>query len=126
MLHPLNENTFASSVPYLIRRSASRAHLRIRSLPSSTLPMKVISFHLIALQTNFHHSFLPLSLTLRLLQHLLDDLLLLDQEGPHDPVAHAVAAARAAVGAGHVLAGFGGGRVFVGAEGGNLDRREGQ
>jgi hypothetical protein len=43
--------------------------------------------------------FLASLLLLRVFQHLLDDLLLLNQERSHDPVAHAVAAARAAVGA---------------------------
>lgn len=32
-----------------------------------------------------------------LLQHLLDDLLLLDEEGTHDPIPHAVAASGAAI-----------------------------
>ena len=45
-----------------------------------------------------NHSFLTRRLRLGLFQHLLHDLLLLDQECSHDPVAHAVAASRSAVG----------------------------
>jgi hypothetical protein len=50
-------------------------------------------------------SFLPLRLRLSLLQYLLDDLLLLDQKGPHDSVPHAIPTSRSAVGASHGLLG---------------------
>ena len=63
--------------------------------------------------------FLLLALLL-LLQHLLDNLLLLDQEGADDPVAHAVAAPRATVGTLDGLLGAGDLGVLAGAEGGDL------
>ena len=63
--------------------------------------------------------FLLLALAL-LLQHLLDDLLLLDQEGTHDAVPDAVAAPRATVRALDGLLGLGDGCVLAGPEGGDL------
>ena len=61
--------------------------------------------------------FLASLLLLRLLQHLLDDLLLLDQESANDAVLDAVGAARATVGALDGLLGAGDGGVLAGAEG---------
>lgn len=55
-----------------------------------------------------------------LLEDLLDDLLLLDQEGTDDAVLDAVGAARTAVGALNGLLGTGDGGVLAGAESGNL------
>ena len=63
--------------------------------------------------------FLLLALLL-LLQHLLDNLLLLNQEGADDAVAHAVTAPRATVGALDGLLGAGDLGVLAGAEGGDL------
>lgn len=57
-----------------------------------------------------------------LLEHLLDDLLLLDQEGADDAVTHAVAASRATVGALDGLLGVADLRVLAGAQGGDLRR----
>ena len=65
-------------------------------------------------------SFLARSLGLRLLQHLLHDLLLLDQESSHDPVPHTVAAPRSAICSGDVLLRLGGCGVFAGSEGWDL------
>lgn len=55
-----------------------------------------------------------------LLQDLLDDLLLLDQEGADDAVPDAVTASRATVGALDGLLGLGDLGVLAGAEGGDL------
>ena len=55
-----------------------------------------------------------------LLEHLLDDLLLLDQEGADDAVTHAVAASRATVGALDGLLGVADLSVLAGAQGGDL------
>lgn len=68
--------------------------------------------------------FLSRLLLLCLLQHLLDDLLLLDQEGAHDAVAHAVGAAAAAVGSRHGFLGLGGGGVLTGSKGWDLITQE--
>ena len=54
-----------------------------------------------------------------LLQDLLDDLLLLDQEGADDAVANAVAAPGTAVGALDGLLGLGERSILAGAEGGD-------
>ena len=59
-------------------------------------------------------------LLLGLLHDLLDDLLLLDQEGADDAVAHAVAAPRTTVGALDGLLGAGDLGVLAGAESGDL------
>ena len=60
----------------------------------------------------------PLTLLLlRLLEHLLDDLLLLDEESADDAVLNAVGASRTTVGALDGLLGTGDGGVFAGAEG---------
>lgn len=59
-------------------------------------------------------------LLLRLLQHLLHNLLFLDQKRAHDPVLNTVRAPRAAVGALHGFPGLGDGGVFAGPEGGDL------
>ena len=64
--------------------------------------------------------FLASLLVLRLLEHLLDNLLLLDQESSHDTVPHAVAASRAAICALNSLLGAGGRGVLSGAEGWDL------
>lgn len=58
-------------------------------------------------------------LLLGLLEHLLDDLLLLDQESTDDAVLNAVGASRSAVGALDGLLGAGNLGVLAGAEGGN-------
>lgn len=60
------------------------------------------------------------SLLLRLLEDLLDDLLLLDQESTDDAVLDATSAARATVGTADVLLGAGDLGILAGAEGGNL------
>ena len=57
---------------------------------------------------------------LLVLQHLLDDLLLLDQEGPDDTVTDAVTASRSTVGALDGLLGLGDLGVLAGSESGNL------
>lgn len=62
-----------------------------------------------------------LLLLLRLLEHLLDDLLLLDQESTDDAVLDAVTAARTTVGTRDVLARTGDLSIFTRAEGGDLD-----
>lgn len=59
-------------------------------------------------------------LVLGLLEHLLDDLLLLNQESSDNTVSHAVGASRAAICALHGLLGSGGGGVFSGSEGWDL------
>lgn len=66
------------------------------------------------------HFILALSRLLRLLQHLLDNLLLLDQERTNDTVLDASGAAGATVGTADVLLGTGDLGVFTGTEGGNL------
>jgi hypothetical protein len=60
---------------------------------------------------------LPGALGLALLEHLLDDLLLLDQESTNDAVLDTVGAARATIGTGDSLLGLGDGGVLPGAEG---------
>ena len=65
---------------------------------------------------------LPLRLLLGLLHDLLDNLLLLDQEGAGDTVLDAIGAARAAVGTLDGLLGPRDGRVFAWAEGRDLLR----
>lgn len=60
--------------------------------------------------------FLARLLLLCLLEHLLDDLLLLNQEGSDDTISHAVAASRATVCALHGLLWSGGGGIFSGSE----------
>merc|ERR1711898_62398 len=57
-------------------------------------------------------------LLLLLLEHLLDNLLLLDQEGAHDPLADACGAAGATVGTGHPLLVLGNASVLHGAHAG--------
>lgn len=68
--------------------------------------------------------FLLLALAL-LLQHLLDNLLLLDQERADDAVAHAVAAPRSTVCALDGLLGLGDLGVLAGSQGGNLQVNSG-
>lgn len=63
---------------------------------------------------------LALAGLLRLLEHLLDDLLLLDQESTDDTVLDATGAARTTVGTADVLLGARDLGVFTGAESGNL------
>lgn len=53
------------------------------------------------------------------LQNLLHDLLLLDEEGTDDAVAHAAGATRATIGTGDTLAALGELAVFAGTQGGN-------
>lgn len=62
-----------------------------------------------------------LLLLLGLLEHLLDDLLLLDQESTDDAVLDAVTAAGTTVGTRDVLARTGDLSIFTRAEGGDLD-----
>lgn len=64
--------------------------------------------------------FLLLVLAL-LLQHLLDDLLLLDQESTDNTVTHAVAASRTAVCSLDGLLGLGDLGVLAGSQGGDLE-----
>ena len=59
-------------------------------------------------------------LLLGLLEHLLDDLLLLNQEGANDAVPDAVGAPRTTIGALDGLLGAGDGGVLAGTEGRNL------
>ena len=66
------------------------------------------------------HLALAGSLLLRLLEDLLDDLLLLNQESTDDAVLDATGAAGTTVGAADVLLGPGDLGVLAGAEGGNL------
>lgn len=63
------------------------------------------------------------SLLLRLLEDLLDDLLLLNQEGADNAVLDAASAARATVGTADVLLGAGDLGILAGAEGGDLCNR---
>lgn len=63
---------------------------------------------------------LALSGLLRLLENLLDDLLLLDQEGTDDTVLDATGAARATVGTADVLLGAGDLSIFTRTESGDL------
>ncbi len=65
-------------------------------------------------------SLFPRLLLLRLLQHLLHDLLLLNQECPHDSVSDAVPTSRAAVRSSDGLLGVAGRSVFAGSEGWDL------
>lgn len=64
---------------------------------------------------------LALAGLLRLLEHLLDDLLLLDQESTDDTVLDATGAARTTVGTADVLLGARDLGVFTGAESGDLE-----
>jgi hypothetical protein len=65
----------------------------------------------------------PLTLLLlRLLEHLLHDLLLLNKESADDTVLDAVGASRTAVGALDGLLGAGDGGVLAGAEGRNTGK----
>lgn len=68
------------------------------------------------------HLALAGSLLLRLLEDLLDDLLLLNQESTDDAVLDATSAAGTTVGAADVLLGAGDLSVLAGAEGGDLYR----
>lgn len=63
------------------------------------------------------------SLLLRLLEDLLDDLLLLNQESADNAVLDAASAARATVGTADVLLGAGDLSILAGAESGNLCNR---
>ena len=63
---------------------------------------------------------LALSGLLRLLENLLDDLLLLNQEGTDDAVLDAASAAGTTVGTADVLLGAGDLSILAGAEGGDL------
>lgn len=67
---------------------------------------------------------LALSGLLRLLEHLLDDLLLLDQESTDDTVLDATGAARTTVGTADVLLGARDLGVFTGAESGDLKSKD--
>lgn len=67
-------------------------------------------------------SHLSLVLFLGVLHDLLDNLLLLDEEGAGDAVLDTVGAARAAVRARNGLLGAGDLRVFAGTEGGDLQQ----
>lgn len=78
----------------------------------------VLAFPLFPFST---HLFLLLGL---LLQHLLHDLLLLDEEGADDAVLHAVGAPRAAVRAADGLLGLRDLGVLAGSEGGELEGTE--
>lgn len=72
---------------------------------------------------NHSHNHNPLTLLLlRLLEHLLDDLLLLDEESADDAVLDAVGASRTTVGALNGLLGAGDGGVLAGAEGGDTGK----
>ena len=68
------------------------------------------------------HLALAGSLLLRLLEDLLDDLLLLNQESTDDAVLDATSAAGTTVGAADVLLGAGDLSVLAGAESGDLYR----
>lgn len=68
------------------------------------------------------HLALAGSLLLRLLEDLLDDLLLLNQESTDDAVLDATGAAGTTVGAADVLLGAGDLSVLAGAESGDLYR----
>ena len=94
----------------------TRARTRVRLLGRKTRLVYFIPFAFPSPRTTIS----LLLLALLLLQHLLDDLLLLDQEGAHDAVPHAVAASRTAVGALDGLLRLGDLRVLAGSEGGNL------
>ena len=85
-------------------------HAHVALTPENTKAMTAEPFHTPCRSTGL---FL---LALLLLQHLLDDLLLLDQEGAHDAVPHAVAAPRTAVRALHRLLGLGDLGVLAGPE----------
>ena len=63
------------------------------------------------------------SLLLRLLEHLLDDLLLLNQESTDNAVLDTAGAAGTTVGTADVLLGARNLGVFAGAEGGDLRRK---
>lgn len=65
------------------------------------------------------HLFLLLA-SLLLLQHLLDNLLLLDEEGSHNAVTDAATASRSTVGSLDGLLGLGDLAVLAGSESGNL------
>lgn len=93
-----------------------------------TLPIFfVFPYHSLPLTTNTEHERVHLALgglLLRLLEDLLDDLLLLDQEGTDDAVLDATGAAGTTVGTADVLLGLGDLRVLAGAERGDLKERE--
>lgn len=76
------------------------------------------SFDMLEPQLPSNHHRLTL-LLLRLLEDLLDDLLLLNEESADDAVLDAVGASRTTVGALDGLLGAGDGGVLAGAEGGN-------
>lgn len=76
------------------------------------------SFDMLEPQLPSNHPNLTL-LLLRLLEDLLDDLLLLNEESADDAVLDAVGASRTTVGALNSLLGAGDGGVLAGAEGGN-------
>lgn len=93
-----------------------------------TLPIFfVFPYHSLPLTTNTEHERVHLALgglLLRLLEDLLDDLLLLDQEGTDDAVLDATGAAGTTVGTADVLLGLGDLRVLAGAERGDLKEGE--
>lgn len=63
-------------------------------------------------------------LRLVLLQYLLHNLLLLDQERPHDPILHAIRTPRSSICALYGFFGLGDFGVFTGAESGSLEAPE--
>lgn len=75
--------------------------------------------HLTFKSTQSYHLALA-SLLLRLLENLLDNLLLLDQESTDNPVLDTVGAARATIGTADVLLGARDLGVLAGAQGGDL------
>jgi len=73
-----------------------------------------------SLRLRGRHLFLALRFALALGQHLLDNLLLLDQESAHDAVSDAVGAAGTTIRTADGLLCFGDGGVLAGAEGWDL------
>lgn len=82
-------------------------------------PFSLKKFH--EIWVGFLNLFLLLALLL-LLEHLLDNLLLLDQEGTDDPVPHAVTASGSAIGSLDSLLGLGDLGVLARSESGDLEK----
>jgi hypothetical protein len=92
--------------------------------PSEHRSNETVNLASAAPNQNQAHLFLLLGLAL-LLEHLLDNLLLLNEEGPDNAVPDTVAAPRAAVRTLDGLLGLGELGVLVGAESRDLEKRAG-
>jgi hypothetical protein len=95
---------------------------QVLSSRESKMSRALRDYHAISAVTLHSHlsqittSFLSRLLLLRLLQHLLHNLLLLNQERPHNSIPYAITASATAIRSSDSLLGVGCGSIFAGAE----------